>query len=125
MNQHDTTEQAYKNGYVVDFGDDCQIVIPKEPIDCSKLGYFDEMEYECWALVKGYLAKFGIELLPNEDGEEPMSDYVAKGVQDKIVELLQEAGVEFNFEQDETEELVEDVDMKKKRKEKKLWNVTK
>ena len=47
----------------------------------------------------------------NEDGEEPMSDYVAKGVQDKIVELLQEAGVEFKFEQDETEELAEDVGM--------------
>ena len=37
-----------------------------------------------------------------------MSDYVAKGVQDKIVELLQEAGVEFKFEQDETEEPVEE-----------------
>ena len=104
-------EERLKKGKVVDFGDDCQIVIPKEPIDCSKLGYFDELESECWNLVKGYLAKFGIELLPNEDGEEPMSDYVAKGVQDKIVELLQEAGVEFKFEQDETEELAEDVGM--------------
>ena len=104
-------EERLKNGKVVDFGDDCQIVIPKEPIDCSKLGFFDEMEGECWDLVKGYLAKFGIELLPNEDGEEPMSDYVAKGVQDKIVELLQESGVEFKFEQDETEELAEDVGM--------------
>ena len=53
-------EERLKNGKVVDFGDDCQIVIPKEPIDCSKLGYFDEMEGECWDLVKGYLAKFGI-----------------------------------------------------------------
>lgn len=104
-------EERLKNGKVVDFGDDCQIVIPKEPIDCSKLGFFDEMEGECWDLVKKYLAKLGIELVPNEDGEEPMSDYVAKGVQDKIVELLQEAGVEFKFEQDETEELAEDVGM--------------
>ena len=101
-------EERIKNGKVVDFGDDCQIVIPKEPIDCSALGYFDELENDCWDLVKGYLAKFGIELLPNEDGEEPMSDYVAKGVQDKIVELLQEAGVEFKFEQDEKEEPVEE-----------------
>ena len=101
-------EARIKNGQVVDFGDDCQIVIPKEPIDCSKLGYFDELEGGCWDLVKGYLAKFGIELLPNEDGEEPMSDYVAKGVQDKIVELLQEAGVQFKFEQDETEDIAEE-----------------
>ena len=40
-----------------------------------------------------------------------MSDYVAKGVQDKIVELLQEAGVEFKFEQDETEDIAEGVGM--------------
>ena len=94
-------EERIKNGHVVDFGDDCQIVAPKEPIDCSKLGYFDELESDCWDLVKGYLAKFGIKILPNEDGEEPMSEYVAKGVQYKIIELLQESGVQFKFEQDE------------------------
>ena len=105
-------EARLKNGKVADFGDDCQIVIPKEPIDCSKLGYFDELESDCWDLVKGYLAKFGIEILPNEDGEEPMSDYVAKGVQDKVIELLQEAGAEFKFEQDETEEPIEEGGMK-------------
>ena len=105
-------EARLKNGKMADFGDDCQIVIPKEPIDCSKLGYFDELESDCWDLVKGYLAKLGIELLPNEDGEEPMSDYVAKGVQDKVIELLQEAGAEFKFEQDETEEPIEEGGMK-------------
>ena len=105
-------EARLKNGKVADFGDDCQIVIPKEPIDCSKLGYFDELESDCWELVKGYLAKLGIELVANEDGEEPMSDYVAKSVQDKVIELLQESGVEFKFEQDETEEPVEDDGMK-------------
>ena len=105
-------EARLKNGKVADFGDDCQIVIPKEPIDCSKLGYFDELESDCWELVKGYLAKLGIELVANEDGEEPMSDYVAKSVQDKVIELLQESGVEFKFEQDETEDPVEDDGMK-------------
>ena len=105
-------EARLKNGKVADFGDDCQIVIPKEPIDCSKLGYFDELESDCWELVKGYLAKLGIELVANEDGEEPMSDYVAKSVQDKVIELLQESGVDFKFEQDETEEPVEDGGMK-------------
>lgn len=105
-------EARLKNGKVADFGDDCQIVIPKEPIDCSKLGYFDELESDCWELVKGYLAKLGIELVANEDGEEPMSDYVAKSVQDKVIELLQESGVEIKFEQDEAEEPVEDGGMK-------------
>ena len=105
-------EARLKNGKVADFGDDCKIVIPNEPIDCSKLGYFDELESDCWELVKGYLAKLGIELVANEDGEEPMSDYVAKSVQDKVIELLQESGVDFKFEQDETEEPVEDGGMK-------------
>lgn len=111
-------EARLKNGKVADFGDDCQIIIPNEPIDCSKLGYFDELESDCWDLVKGYLAKLGIELVPNEDGEEPMSDYVAKGVQDKIVELLQEAGVEFKFEQDETPDDSEDEDESQAEREK-------
>ena len=62
--------------------------------------------------MKGYLAKLGIELVPNEYGEEPMSDYVAKGVQDKVIELLQESGVAFKFEQDETEEPIEEGGMK-------------
>ena len=62
--------------------------------------------------MKGYLAKLGIELVANEDGEEPMSDYVAKSVQDKVIELLQESGVEIKFEQDEAEEPVEDGGMK-------------
>ena len=65
-------EARLKNGKVADFGDDCQIVIPNEPIDCSKLGYFDELESDCWELVKGYLAKLGIELVANEDGVEPI-----------------------------------------------------
>lgn len=95
-------EQRIKNGKVVDFGDDCQIIIPKKEIDCSKLGYFDELESECWNLVRGYLAKLGIELVKNEDGEEPISEYAAKGVQDRIVELLQETGVQFKFEQSES-----------------------
>ena len=40
----------------VDFGDECQIVIPNGEIDCSRLGYFDELESDCWNLVKQYCA---------------------------------------------------------------------
>lgn len=94
---------------VVDFGDDCQIVLPNEPIDCSRLGYFDTLEYECWDLVKKYCDHFGIEILPDEDGEEPVNFYMAKQLQDKILEGLQEVGVEFKFEE-QTEDESEEID---------------
>lgn len=89
-----------KNGFrkTVEFGDECQIVIPNGEIDCSRLGYFDELEYDCWKLVKQYFAAFGIEILPNEDDEEPIDFYIAKEIQDKILEALQNAGVKFKFE---------------------------
>jgi hypothetical protein len=93
---------------VVDFGDDCQIVLPDEPIDCSRLGYFDTLEYECWDLVKKYCDHLGIEILPDEDGEEAVNFYITKQLRDKILEGLQEVGVQFKFEEqieDESEEI--------------------
>ena len=93
---------------VVDFGDECQIVLPDEPIDCSRLGYFDTLEYECWDLVKKYCDHLGIEILPDEDGEEAVNFYITKQLQDKILEGLQEVGVQFKFEEqieDESEEI--------------------
>lgn len=47
-------EEIAKGHSVVNLGDDCQIVLPDEPVDCSSLGYFDELEEECWDLVKSY-----------------------------------------------------------------------
>lgn len=94
---------------VIDFGDDCQIALSDEPIDCSNLGYFDELEYECWNLVKQYCAHFGIEILPDENGEEPINFYITKQLQDKILEGLQEAGVQFKFEE-QTEDESEGID---------------
>ena len=95
---------------VVDFGDECQIVLPDEPIDCSKLGYFDVLEYECWDLVKKYCEHFGIEILPDENGEEAINFDMAKQLQDKILESLEEVGVQFKFEdqtEGESEEIVD------------------
>ena len=42
------------------FGDDCEIEIPNEVIDCTSLTYFDELEEQCWKLCKKYLKYFGI-----------------------------------------------------------------
>lgn len=94
---------------IVEFGDECQIVIPNGEIDCSRLGFFDELEYDCWNLVKQYFAELGIDVLPNEDGEEAIDFYIAKEIQDKILEELQNAGVKLKFDEDieETEQTEE------------------
>lgn len=101
-----SAEQGIKDEYV-DFGDGCQIKLPEKPVDCSRLGYFDELEEECWRLVKQYCATFGIEMQPQEDGEAPISFDIAKGIQDYILEQLQEAGVRFNFEAQESDDAEE------------------
>ena len=52
-------EEIAKGREVVNLGDDCQIVLPDEPVDFSSLGYFDELEEECWDLVKSYCTRLG------------------------------------------------------------------
>ena len=66
-------------------------MIAPEEVDITKVGYFDEIEYELWNAIKKYLMLFGIEL---ENQDEP--DWATvETVQDKIVQVLQEAGVNF------------------------------
>ena len=90
----------------VRFGDEHSIELPEEPIDCSKLGYFDELEEDCWNLVKQYAGLFGLEIIPDDpDEENAISFDVAKGLQDYIIEQFENAGVTFDFDgQKETED---------------------
>lgn len=85
-------EQLLRERQVVQFGDECTISIPNKTIDCSKLGYFDELEYDCWDLVKKYCDKLGIRI---ESGD--ISFDIAKGIQDHIIEQFGEAGANFKF----------------------------
>lgn len=71
-----------------------RMVAPEE-VDITKVGYFDEMEYELWDTIKKYLVLFGIKL---EEPDEKPDWYTVKSVQDKIVQVLQEAGVNFKTE---------------------------
>lgn len=75
----------------VPFGDECKIILPEEPIDCSRLGYFDELECECWELIKSYCNQFGIKI----EGE--ISFDLAKEIQDCIIRQFETAGVKFVF----------------------------
>ncbi len=82
---------------IAQLGDDCKIILPDKPVDCSRLGFFDELEEDCWSLVKNYCAALGIEMVA-EDGEIPISFDIAKDIQDGILGKLQEAGVELDFD---------------------------
>lgn len=96
-------EQPAQEDRSVEFGDGCKLLLPKDQIDCSRLGYFDALEEECWQLVKLYCKQFGIELQPLDEDEADISFDIAKGIQDQILGKFQEAGVQFRFEaQDET-----------------------
>ena len=85
------------NRRITPFGDEGRIVVPKEPIDCSRLGYFDSMEDECWELIKSYAERLGIDILPGEDGEEAINFDLAKRIQDTILNEFMMAGVEMKF----------------------------
>ena len=83
--------------FSVPFGDEHEINIPKEPIDCSHLGFFDEMEESCWDLFKSYCEYFGLKLINEDDDEDAISFDIAKGIQEVILKVLQNAGIKFKF----------------------------
>ena len=87
---------------VMQFGDEGLILVPNQPIDCSKLGYFDTMEDRCWDLVKEYADRLGIEIIRDGAGEEAINYDLAKRIQETILNEFMMAGVEFKFDENET-----------------------
>lgn len=84
------------------FGDNCLIRYPAEPIDCSQLDCFDELEKDCWELVRKYCDHFGFEILSRDDNDKnPISFDVAKGIQELILKEFKYAGIKFNFSEKE------------------------
>ncbi len=94
-------ELAEEQKEPVMLGDECQIILPEQSVDCTALGFFDTLENDCWELVKKYCEKLGVKMLPNEEGNVPVSFDIAKGIQDQILDKLQDAGVEMQFEHPE------------------------
>ena len=95
MSSQKTSDTPMKT---VPFGDECEIQIPESPIDCSRLGFFDELEYDCWDLIKKYCERLGIEIKSGD-----ISFDIAKGIQDHIIGQFQRAGVVFSFGEDADE----------------------
>lgn len=91
-------EELRRDHEIVSLGDDCEIVLPEKPIDCSELTYFDELEYECWHLVEKYCERMGIRILDCDDGEKPISFDIAKSIQEVILDNIQDAGVNLLFD---------------------------
>lgn len=73
--------------------DNKKITADDEPIDVSDMNFFDDLEYDSWNLFLQYCAALGIEV---ENKDEP--DWAtAKGIQDKILDILIGTGVKFKF----------------------------
>ena len=90
----------YREGtfdFSVPLGDEHEVKIPEKPIDCSQLEYFDELEESCWTLFKSYCEYFGLKLINEDDDEDAISFDIAKGIQEHILKVLQNAGVKFTF----------------------------
>lgn len=80
------------------FGDSAELELPKEPVvfngnmDCS----LDELEVDCWELIKAYAALFDCKIVPNEYSDENDISYdVAKLLQNSIIQMFRSAGVKF------------------------------
>ena len=73
-------------------------------VDISSLGSLDEIEYELWNVIQEYMMLFGIR---TEDDEPDWA--TVKTVQDKIIEVFMDAGVDFKILTDE-----QTAEMKKK-----------
>lgn len=80
------------------FGDSNELELPKEPVvfngdmDCS----LDELEVDCWELIKDYAALFDCKIVPNEYSDENDISYdVAKSLQNSIIQMFRSAGVKF------------------------------
>ena len=80
------------------FGDSNKLELPKKPVifdgdmDCS----LDELEVDCWKLIKDYAALFDCKIVPNKYSDENDISYnVAKSLQNSIIQMFRSAGVKF------------------------------
>ena len=101
LTEEELTAENSQNYKTVPFADDCNIVVPNRVVDCSRLGFFDEIEYDCWHLVEKYAELLGIELIQSPHDEEPISFDLSKKVQDCILDAFEDAGVQFKFCEEE------------------------
>ncbi|MBQ8818932.1 MAG: DUF4314 domain-containing protein [Clostridia bacterium] len=103
LTDEEIIDELREQGRIVNLGDECEILLPEEPIDCSSMTYFDSLEYDCWDLVEKYCEHLGIHMI-KEDGEAVVSFDIVKDIQERILDAVQDAGVELNFERQQSED---------------------
>ena len=82
-------------------GDEVSAISPPM-VDARGLGFFDELENECYELFESYCKKLGIELsYPGPD--DCIDFYIAKEIQGKILDVITECGIQINYNDDNQE----------------------
>lgn len=82
-----------KSSYII--GDGTRVYAPPM-IEASSLTFFDDLEHGCWDLFKQYCQQFGIEF--TDKNAEDFS--IAKEIQEKVLEIFEENGIHFNYNND-------------------------
>lgn len=82
-----------KKQYII--GDGTRVYAPPM-IEASALTFFDDLEHGCWDLFKQYCQQFGVEF--TDKNAEDFS--IAKGIQEKVLEVFEENGIHFNYNND-------------------------
>lgn len=82
------------------FGDGAECIAPPM-IKAERLGFFDELEEDCWGLFVKYCDCLGIEL----ENRDEIDWYTAKGIQDKIIDVFIEAGINIKTHSDLMKEI--------------------
>lgn len=77
-----------------------RITVP-EIVDISAIGTFDELEYSLWHMIEEYLVLFGIRTY-----DDTPDWATVKAVQDSILTVLTDAGVNFKLFTDEKQEVI-------------------
>lgn len=70
-------------------------------VDISAIGTFEELEYSLWNTIEEYLVLFGIRTF-----DDSPDWATVKAVQDKLLEILMDAGVNFKIFSDEVQEKI-------------------
>lgn len=90
---------------------DGKLITVPEVVDISELGSLDELEYSLWGVIEEYLALFGIR---TQDDDPDWA--TVKTVQDSLLTVLMDAGVNFKLLSDEKQEEINKALEKKGRK---------
>ena len=95
VDPYDLPKEDFSERGEIALADGTRFTAPKT-VDASALGYFDGLEYKAWNLVKDYMIKLGIRPLDVETVPDP--DFAtAKAVQDKVLEILEDAGLSISY----------------------------